>query len=101
MYRKDSLLFIINSNNGLECQNRAFKYQDLNCSTKLLLTKMVSSLVETYLPEKLKKCKDSNIDSTNSYMQGEKVIVTKTENFELASNKHLEELATVVFEKTN
>ena len=74
IYRKDSLMFIINSNNGLERQNKVFKYQYLQCSTQLSLTSMITKLVKEYLPDKLKKYKEQNIFSSNEYRAYNQVI---------------------------
>ena len=50
-FRKDRLLTIINTNNGVERQNKAFKYEYLNGYKHSTLSVMLTVLIEDFLPD--------------------------------------------------
>jgi hypothetical protein len=54
-FRKDELTYIINTNNGVERQNQAFKCQYLRRKKNSTLTDMVTIMVEDFLPDKFRK----------------------------------------------
>lgn len=54
-YRKDRVLVSINTNNGVERQNKAFKHDYLNGKTKPTLSRMITILIEDFLPDKFNR----------------------------------------------
>ena len=54
-FRKDRFLTTINTNNGVERQNKAFKYDYLEGHKHLTLSSMLSVLLEEFLPDKYLK----------------------------------------------
>ena len=54
-YRKDRFLVSVNTNNGVERQNRTFKYSYLARRKNASLTGMLTILVEEFLPEKYER----------------------------------------------
>ena len=50
-FRKDRLLAIINTNNGVERQNKAFKYDYLEGYKHSTLNVMLTILIEDFLPD--------------------------------------------------
>ena len=50
-FRKDRLLAIINTNNGVERQNKAFKYDYLEEYKHSTLSVMLAILIEDFLPD--------------------------------------------------
>ena len=51
-FRKDQFLATINTNNGVERQNKAFKYDYLEGHKHATLSGMLTILVEEFLPDK-------------------------------------------------
>lgn len=51
-FRKDRFLTTINTNNGVERQNKAFKYDYLEGHKHPTLSGMLTILVEEFLPDK-------------------------------------------------
>lgn len=54
-FRKDRFLTTINTNNGVERQNKAFKYDNLEGHKHATLSGMLSILIEEFLPDKYLK----------------------------------------------
>ena len=55
-FRKARFLTTINTNNGVERQNKAFKYDYLERHNHATLSVMLTVLVEEFLPDKYKRC---------------------------------------------
>ena len=53
---KDRFLTTINTNNGVERQNKAFKYNYLERHNHAMLSVMLTVLVEEILPDKNMRC---------------------------------------------
>ena len=54
MYRIDKELYD-HTNNGVESKNRIFKYNFLNCSHSLLMSRLLHLLVEMFVPMQIKQ----------------------------------------------
>ena len=54
-FRKDRLLTTINTNNGVERQNKSFKHEYLEGHQQATLSCMLSILIEEFLPDKYLK----------------------------------------------
>ena len=52
-FRKDRLLTTINTNNGVERQNKGFKHEYLEGHQQATLSCMLSILIEEFLPEQI------------------------------------------------
>ena len=44
-----------NTNNGIEAQNKAFKYSFLNCCCNLLMSRLIYLLVDIFVPAQTSK----------------------------------------------
>ncbi|XP_029180401.1 uncharacterized protein LOC114947972 [Acropora millepora] len=55
-FRKARFLTTINTNNGVERQNKAFKYDYLERHNHATLSVMLTVLVEEFLPDKYMRC---------------------------------------------
>ena len=55
-FGKDRFLTTINTNNGVERQNKAFKYDYLERHNHATLSVMLTVLVEEFLPDKYLRC---------------------------------------------
>ena len=54
MYRIGKQLYD-HTNNGVESKNRIFKYNFLNCSCNLLMSRLLHLLVEMFVPMQIKQ----------------------------------------------
>ena len=54
-FGKDRLLAAVGTNNGVERQNKSFKYDYLEGNISSNLSTMLTVLVEQFLPDKLTK----------------------------------------------
>ncbi|KAK3722871.1 hypothetical protein QZH41_020459, partial [Actinostola sp. cb2023] len=59
-YRKDRLLVTVNTNNGVERQNLAFKYNYLVGSRSSSLSTMLTILIDEFLPESYNRYLENN-----------------------------------------
>ncbi|XP_063440916.1 uncharacterized protein LOC134721686 isoform X1 [Mytilus trossulus] len=69
LYRKDRLLVKINTNNGVERQNRTLKYDFLAKYTDRTLTGMLTTVIKRFLPDQYRKYLDVNIKASAFYKQ--------------------------------
>ncbi|XP_028412496.1 uncharacterized protein LOC114535333 [Dendronephthya gigantea] len=68
-YQKDRLLTIINTNNGVERQNKAFKYEYLDGYKHSTLSVMLTVLIEDFLPDQYLKYVELNTKLQSNYRQ--------------------------------
>ncbi|KAK3083109.1 hypothetical protein FSP39_014287 [Pinctada imbricata] len=67
VYRQDRLLVNINTNNGVERQNRTLKYDFLSKYTDRTLTGMLTTVIKRFLPDQYRKYLDVNIKASAYY----------------------------------
>ncbi|XP_046856788.1 uncharacterized protein LOC124450228 [Xenia sp. Carnegie-2017] len=68
-FRKDRLLTVINTNNGVERQNKAFKHEYLDGYKSSTLSVMLTVLIEDFLPDLYFKYVELNTKLQSNYRQ--------------------------------
>ncbi|XP_046841012.1 uncharacterized protein LOC124435106 [Xenia sp. Carnegie-2017] len=68
-FRKDRLLTVINTNNGVERQNKAFKHEYLDGYKNSTLSVMLTVLIEDFLPDLYFKYVELNTKLQSNYRQ--------------------------------
>lgn len=66
-FRKQQVLNIVNTNNGVEAQNKHFKYNYLPRSVDKSAFGIALLLVESFIPESYQQYKDTNFKLSGSY----------------------------------
>ncbi|XP_071820563.1 uncharacterized protein [Apostichopus japonicus] len=67
IYRQDRFNMKINTNNGIERQNRTLKYEFLSRFTDRTLTGMLTTVIKKFLPEMHRRYIECNLKATSVY----------------------------------
>ena len=67
VFRKQQAVNIVNTNNGVEAQNKHFKYDYLPRSVDKSAYGIAMLLVETFIPDSYQQYKDANFKQSSSY----------------------------------
>ncbi|XP_031551338.1 uncharacterized protein LOC116288650 [Actinia tenebrosa] len=93
-YRKERLLVNINTNNGVERQNKTFKYDYLVGKLKPTLSRMITVLVEDFLPDKFNRYVEGNCRLSSSFKEYNRAIPEYLHNRPTYVVKHCQDRMT-------
>ena len=71
IFRKQQAVNIVNTNNGVESQNRHFKYNYLPRAINKSIYGVVTTMVESFLPDSYQHYKDIKIQTKQPIQKGQ------------------------------